>query len=125
LKRYYLRKSSRLAGNSAFKAVLSRKLFFSNDLLKLYLAQNTYGRPRLGLSVSKSLGTSVQRNRLKRLLREVFRQTQDQLPADYDYVLMFSKKGWQGSGPDTLSLGQLKEAFLRLVADAEKRIKKQ
>jgi len=125
LERHYLRKSSRLAGNREFKAVLTRKLCFSNELLKLHLAENRYGRPRLGLSVGKSLGTSVQRNRIKRLLREVFRQTQDQLPAEYDYVLMFSKKQWQGSGPDNLSLGQLKEAFLRLIADAEKRIKKQ
>jgi ribonuclease P protein component len=123
LRRRYLPKSSRLAGNKAFKTVLAHKLRFSNELLTLYLAENKCGRPRLGLSVGKSLGTSVQRNRLKRLLREVFRQTQDQVPAGFDYVLMLSKKQ-RDLEPDRLSFEQLREAFLGLITDAKKRFKK-
>jgi ribonuclease P protein component len=124
LRRRYLPKSSRLAGNKAFKAVLARKFCFSNELLTLYLAENKCGRPRLGLSVGKSLGTSVQRNRFKRLLREVFRQNQDQVPAGFDYVLMLSKKrGDLGSAK--LSYEQLKDAFIGLVTDAKKKIEKQ
>jgi len=125
LRRHYLPKSSRLAGNEAFKAVLARKLVFSNKVLTLYLAENKHGRPRLGLSVGKSLGNSVQRNRLKRLLREVFRQTQDRLPAGFDYLLMLSKRRRQNLGLDTLSYEQLREAFLGLIADARKRIETQ
>ena len=121
LKRQCLPKSSRLAGNKAFKAVLARKLRFSNDLLTLYLAENKLNRPRLGLSVGKAVGNSVQRNRLKRLLREIFRRNQDKVPAGYDYVIMLSKKQ-QDSEAGRLSFEQLREAFMGLIADAKKRI---
>jgi ribonuclease P protein component len=39
------------------------------------LADSTSGRPRLGISVPRRVGTSVQRNRVRRRLREIFRRT--------------------------------------------------
>jgi ribonuclease P protein component len=44
--------------------------------------------PRLGLAVSRQVGGAVQRNRLKRRLRDAFDELRDRLPADIDYVLI-------------------------------------
>jgi ribonuclease P protein component len=46
------------------------------------------GVPRLGLAVPKSVGTAVVRNRVKRLLREVWRTCLDEVPPGRDYVLV-------------------------------------
>jgi ribonuclease P protein component len=85
-------------------------------LLTLYAAPNDCGHARLGVSVGKSFGGAVVRNRLKRLLREVFRQNQQQIPAGFDYVVMISNrriKSYKVAGQ--LTFQQVRASFLALA----------
>jgi len=42
---------------------------------------------RLGITASKKSGGSVERNRLRRRIREFFRIHQEEIPAGWDFVL--------------------------------------
>ena len=42
----------------------------------------------MGSSVGRNLGGAVERNRVKRALREAFRDVADRLPQGHDYVLV-------------------------------------
>ena len=114
-------KSKRLVRNSQFKDVLGRGLRVSDGVLTLYMAKNECGYPRLGVSVGKFWGNAVVRNRLKRLLREAFRQSQDQIPAGFDYLLMISRSWGKSdkSGPKEavkqLTFEQVRASLLALV----------
>ena len=127
MKRFSFPKESRLVSNEQFKAVLShrRRRRRSDRLLTLYMAENDCGYPRLGVSVGKSHGNAVVRNRLKRLVREAFRQSAEQIPASFDYVLMISPGRSTKSNAATPAkqptFDEVKASFLGLVAAASKK----
>lgn len=128
MKQYLFTKQHRLTTNEQFKAVLSRKCCVSNDLFRLHVAPNECGHPRLGVSVDRTCGSSVARNRLKRLAREVFRREQHNIAVNLDYLLIFSlkmsKKSRSVKHPALagLTFEQLTESFSALAALAAKKL---
>ncbi len=127
MKRLSFPKQKKLVSNTQFKTVLShkRRRRFSDRLLTLYIAENDRGYSRLGVSVGKSCGNAVARNRLKRLLREAFRQSQEEIPAGFDYVLMISrrwaKKSETAAKAKQTTFEEVKASFLALVNASLKR----
>ncbi len=58
----------------------------------VFAVPNDSGFARLGISVGKAYGRAVQRNRIKRLIREAFRHVRHELPAGIDLIIVPRKE---------------------------------
>src|SRR5690348_10115271 len=84
----------RLSRSAEFERVYRQGRSRGNRFLVLYAfprgadAPEPVDGPRLGLSVSRRVGGAVERNRVKRVLREAFWAEAERLPDDSDYVVV-------------------------------------
>ena len=81
----------RLSRSRDFDAVYRQGRSVSTRYLTLHWfprEDDPDGVPRLGLAVSRSVGNAVARNRLKRQLRETWREIAETVPRGRDYVLV-------------------------------------
>jgi len=81
-------KKFRIRKNTEFRTVYRRGKSFSNQSLVLYIYRNGKDINRCGISVSKKVGKSVIRSRVKRLISESYRLNNEGLKIGYDLVFI-------------------------------------
>lgn len=83
-----LKKTYRLKRRQDFRRVYQRGKSTANRAFVLCWRPNRSGVPRVGFSVSKKIGKAVERNRVRRKLREACRLEFGFFVPGYDYVLI-------------------------------------
>jgi ribonuclease P protein component len=73
VRRAGLRRTQHLRGQGAFGRLLRRGRRAEGEFFRLIASPVEGTRPRLGLTLSRRLGTAVVRNRIRRRVRELFR----------------------------------------------------
>lgn len=72
---------ARLLKPDEFKAAFEKGRRYNEALLTAVVSPNTLGLPRMGLAIAKkTVPLATARNRIKRHIRESFRQSQQRLP---------------------------------------------
>ncbi|MBA2343392.1 MAG: ribonuclease P protein component [Thermoleophilaceae bacterium] len=112
------RGKGRLSRSAEFERVYREGSSHASRYLVVYAFPNGGSEKpsRLGVSVGRKLGGAVERNRVKRLLREAFWASADELPDGHDFVIV--------ARPDAAGLAQkageqgIESALRELLLDA-------
>jgi ribonuclease P protein component len=84
-----VQRRNRLSRSRDFDTVYRHGRSVATRFLVLYwFPREDGGDPRLGIAVPKGSGSAVERNRVKRRLREAWRDRLPAIPAGRDYVLI-------------------------------------
>jgi len=112
IKMLNLSKSKILKKNKHFQAVYRHGKSFANRNMVLYVLKAKSGDGRIGFAAGKKLGNAVVRNRVKRLLREAYRQNRHKLSIGADLIIVGRQaiidKGY----------GQVEESFINICSRA-------
>jgi len=87
----------RLRKNEQFRKVFKSGKVFVGDKMVVYALENALSYSRVGITVSRKLGGAVERNKLKRIVREAWRAREGQLRKGFDLVLVPRMKAKTGS----------------------------
>ena len=83
-----MKPANRLKKNSDFNVVYSKKKSMANKLLIIYITENGLNNNRVGFVVSKKVGNSVIRSKVKRLMKESYRLNDSRFKISYDIIFI-------------------------------------
>lgn len=87
-----LKRENRLIKNSEFQQVYNHGRSFVGSYVVLYVKKNQMEHTRFGFTVSKKIGNAVERNRIKRIMREICRVNLERFATGYDLIFVARKK---------------------------------
>ncbi len=110
------RRGDRLRKRYEFRQAQLRGRRIHTPHFLIVVLPNALQNTRLGITVTKKVGTAVERNRIKRVVREVFRRNRTLFPGGHDFVFI-AKRGSTDVAYDSL-LSELQRAARKLQPEA-------
>lgn len=87
-----MKNTTMLKSRYEFKKILYKGKYFSSNNIVVYIVSNNLdNKNQLGICVSKKNGGSVQRNKLKRWVREIYKQLEPFTKKKYDIIVLYKK----------------------------------
>ncbi len=87
-----MRKLNTLKKNYEFKKVLNKGQYYYGKYIQFFIIKNKMNINRMGIAVSSKIAGAVERNRIKRLIRENYRLLiRNNILKGYDFVFIWNK----------------------------------
>ena len=102
-----LTRDERLRARRDLRRVFVSRRQVSCPGVKIKFVKNELGRDRFAVSVSRSFGNAVVRNRAKRIVREIYRNMKHELRDGFDLVIIL----YPGAATYSERKGQLHSLF--------------
>lgn len=109
-----MKKAYRIKKNEDFQLVYKKGKSFANRQFVIYILKKPNQKNfRIGLSVSKQIGSAVVRNRVKRFIRGTFQQLKEDLPNEYDFVIIARRPA------ATMNFHEVKKSLIHVLKVAK------
>lgn len=109
MRKFTFSRKERLHLKREFEKVIEEGRKISHRDFDVFFIKNSLGFPRIGISISRKCGKAVDRNRVKRLIREAFRLNKYRIPP-VDMVLIY-----RGKADRRMKFKEIEEPFLEIV----------
>jgi len=83
-----LKKYEIIKKNSEFDDIIKTGAYLKNKYYYIYYKDSSFLYPKFGLAVSKKIGNAVERNKMKRQLRNIIDQNKKLFVGYYKYIIM-------------------------------------
>lgn len=87
-----MKKTKMLKKNYDFRRVLSKGTFYRGIYIQVAILKSKNQYNLLGLAINTKLGNAVKRNRIKRLIRENYKNFEEKIKIGYEIVILLNKK---------------------------------
>jgi ribonuclease P protein component len=113
--RFSFTKADRILKRHEFIALSKSGRRIQNKHFIAVFEANQHGRSRIGITVTKKVGSAVRRNRIKRIVREFFRLNRHKLGGNWDINLIAKRQS--GEFSVELAYRSLEDIFKRISLD--------
>jgi ribonuclease P protein component len=87
-----MKKTKMIKKKYEFSILFSKgKIFYGNNIT-MYILKNKNEYNRMGIAIGKKCGKAVDRNRIKRLIRENYKLCEDNVKCGYNILISVNKK---------------------------------
>ena len=101
--------------NYEFKTLFSKGKFYYGDFIHMYIKKGNSSINKFGIAISKKQGKAVKRNRIKRLIRENYKNFESRIEKGTQILIIINKE----KNIEEITFKDIENNFLRTLKKSE------